>query len=206
MGTLTLYHAGFEIIEYPDVRYGRKNADFGQGFYLSPDREFSMRWARERRGMTSYLNAYELETQDLRVLRLSRDAEWFEYIFENRAARADRFGEYDVITGPVANDTLYDTWGITTSGLLEKGQALRLLMIGPVYLQTVLKTEKAAGALCFLGAEALSSDEIARYRKTVRREEEDFQEQFAKRFLEITESRNDGSDGIVRTGNERRKL
>jgi len=27
-----------------------KNADFGQGFYLSPDREFSVRWARERKG------------------------------------------------------------------------------------------------------------------------------------------------------------
>ena len=33
---MTLYHTSYQIIREPDVRYGRKNADFGQGFYLSP--------------------------------------------------------------------------------------------------------------------------------------------------------------------------
>ena len=31
----------------PDFYRGRKNADFGQGFYLTPDREFAYRWAYE---------------------------------------------------------------------------------------------------------------------------------------------------------------
>ena len=35
MSILTLYHTGFEKIRRPDVHYDRKNADFGQGFYLS---------------------------------------------------------------------------------------------------------------------------------------------------------------------------
>ena len=37
----------FEEIRSPDVHHGRKNADFGQGFYMSPDRSFSERWAKE---------------------------------------------------------------------------------------------------------------------------------------------------------------
>lgn len=47
---MRLYHAGFEIIRQPDVHFGRRNADFGQGFYLTADADFARRWARARRG------------------------------------------------------------------------------------------------------------------------------------------------------------
>ena len=45
---MKLYHTGTLVIHEPDVHYGRKNADFGQGFYLTPDREFACRWAGGR--------------------------------------------------------------------------------------------------------------------------------------------------------------
>ena len=61
---MRLYHACNEVIKNPDVHYGRKNADFGQGFYLSDDLEFSKRWAKERRGMDTVINVYELDTTD----------------------------------------------------------------------------------------------------------------------------------------------
>ena len=44
---MKLYHAGRDEIREPDIYRGRKNADFGQGFYLTPDREFAYRWAYE---------------------------------------------------------------------------------------------------------------------------------------------------------------
>ena len=47
---LRLYHAGFQVIPSPDVRYGRKNADFGQGFYLTADKAFAQKCAREQKG------------------------------------------------------------------------------------------------------------------------------------------------------------
>ena len=50
MERILLYHTGFQRIEKPDIHIGRANADFGQGFYLSDNREFSRRWARTRRG------------------------------------------------------------------------------------------------------------------------------------------------------------
>lgn len=67
METLHLYHTGFQVIEKPDLSAGRKNADFEQGFYLSDNEEFSRRWARHHKGMTTYLNAYELDPAGLRV-------------------------------------------------------------------------------------------------------------------------------------------
>ena len=38
---MQLYHTGFQEIRTPDVHHGRKNADFGQGFYLTADAAFA---------------------------------------------------------------------------------------------------------------------------------------------------------------------
>lgn len=179
MSEVKLFHTGIQVIDKPDITVGRKNADFGQGFYLSDNEEFSRRWARERKGHTTYLNTYCLQTDGLKVKRLVRDEEWFRYIRANRLNRPDIFADYDLIIGPIANDTIYDTWGIITSGLLEENQALRLLMTGPVYEQTVIKTEKAVSALRFTGAVEMSSEEIAIYRETVKKEESEYQKAIA---------------------------
>ena len=61
---MRLYHTGLDIIKVPDLDRGRRNADFGPGFYLSPDGEFSRRWARERSGVSTYVNEYELDLPD----------------------------------------------------------------------------------------------------------------------------------------------
>lgn len=177
---MILYHTGFSEIRMPDVHYGRINADFGQGFYLSDDAEFSRRWARERKGETTYLNTYELATEGLKIKRFSKGIEWFHYIFDNRAGRKDALAEYDVIIGPIANDTIYDTWGLLTSGLIDAETALKVLMIGPGYEQIVVKSKKAASQLRFISSTVLTHEEIAQYRDTVRSEETAFQEAFGK--------------------------
>ena len=182
MEKMRLYHAGFLTIERPDVRYGRSNADFGQGFYLSNSEEFARRWAKQRRGFDTVLNIYELNTEGLGIKRFTRDTEWFDYIFSNRSAKPDIYPEYDVIIGPIANDTLYDTWGVITSGLLDKKLALELLQIGVSYTQIVLKTEKAASRLRFLSSEVLDPESLIPYQKAVKDEEKAFQQQFAERL------------------------
>lgn len=180
MEHITLYHTGFEKIEQPDIHIGRANADFGQGFYLSDNGDFSRRWARSRRGETTWLNTYTLALDGLQVKRFERNAEWFDYIFHNRSGYPDALSEYDVIVGPIANDTIYDTWGISTSGLLSREQSLRLLMIGPVYRQTAIKTERAASRLRFISAQVIEEKEIAAYRDKVLEEQEAYQKEFAE--------------------------
>ena len=175
MEKLNLFHTGFEIIKNPDIALGRKNADFGQGFYLSGSKEFSLRWAKQRKGLVTYLNAYELTADGLNIKRLTRNEEWFEYIYDNRSGYPDSKKENDVIIGPIANDTLYDTWGIITSGLLKRDIALSLLLGGPLYEQTVIKTEKALSRLRFTDAREINVEEIEEDRETVKREEKEYQ-------------------------------
>ena len=127
---VTLYHTSSGSIEHPDVHYGRWNADFGGGFYLSDSREFAQKWASERK---AYVNEYTLDLTGLTVKRFSMDQEWFSYLSENRAGYPDAYGNTDVIIGPIAADTLYDTYGILTSGLIQSGDALKLLSVGQPY-------------------------------------------------------------------------
>ena len=115
MALIELFHAGFQEIRNVDIRIGRTNADFGQGFYLSPDEGFCRRWAREKKGQNAWINGYTLCTEGLNIKEFRRDGEWYDYIFRNRAGYPDSLSEYDVIMGPIANDTIYNLWGVTTS-------------------------------------------------------------------------------------------
>ena len=166
MDRILLYHTGFEEIRSPDVHYGRKNADFGQGFYMSPDRSFSERWAKERKGSSTVINTYELLTDGLRIKRLDRDEEWFDCIFSNR---------------------LYDVFGIPTSGFLNREQSLQLLLVGPVYTQVVIRTEKAAEQLTWLSSEVLDHEKIMLMQQAMLREQEEYQALFAEKMEKITD-------------------
>ena len=167
---MKLYHTSTTEIRDPDIYRGRKNADFGQGFYLTLDMEFAYRWA----GKDAIVNEYELNEEGLLIHRFKRDEDWFNYIFQNRRVRDGL--SVDVVIGPIANDTIFDTLGMISSGLLEPETAMRLLLIGPEYTQVVIKTEKAASQLRWTGAERISrisSDEMEKEQKA-------YQEAFAR--------------------------
>ena len=99
----------------------------------------------------------------------------FDYIFKNR--RSQDTLTADIVTGPVANDTLYDTLGIISSGFLKPEDALALLQIGPVFTQTAVKSMKALEQLRWIGAQKVTDDSY--YRDLVKKEESEYQEQFA---------------------------
>ena len=92
-----------------------------------------------------------------------------------------------MITGPIANDTIYDIWGITTSGLLKPAEALHFLSVGPEYTQTVLKTQKAASHLHFIKAYILPENEISSCQEAVRQEEKAYQIGISEYIQGITE-------------------
>jgi len=180
---MLLYHTGYQEIRKPDIHYGRKNADFGQGFYLTANRDFACRWAKEQRGMLPVLNTYELTEEGLAIHRFNRDDSWFGYIFSNRAGKEDTLPA-DVVIGPIANDTIYDTFGIITSGFLRREMALKLLLIGPLYEQIVIKTEKAASLLKWLSAQEISSADSQHWKEVLAAEEAEYQKLFAKTMEE----------------------
>ena len=172
---MILYHTSNREIRNPDIHHGRKNADFGWGFYLTPDREFAYRWAREN----AVINEYEFDDSEQDIKVFSRDTDWFEYIFNNRLW-VDTLN-VDVVIGPIANDTIFDTLGIITSGYLKSEDALKLLMIGPAYTQIAIKTEKAASQLKWIRAERVERPD----KETLRKEQKAYEEVFGEALNEI---------------------
>lgn len=173
--TLILYHTGYYIIEEPDIHHGRKNADFGQGFYLSDNYEFAHRWGRDFKGREVFVNRYEMDLSGLKIRKLERNEEWYDYIFSNRRGKKDYLKEYDLIIGPIANDTIYDTMGVFTSGLLSREESLRMLLLGRRYVQYALKSEKAKNNLKWLDAVRMTEKEIKESALWLKQEQKQYQ-------------------------------
>lgn len=177
---LELYYGKVRFIE--EKVTGRANADFGAGFYLTPDKDFAGNWAREKTAGEVVVNEYDLDTEGLKVKYLGRDEEWFRYIFHNRRGEPDALAGYDVVTGPIATDTLFETYGIVTSGLITDDQALELLAIGPEFTQTVMKTETAASHLKWTDSYTLSSSDLAKARADYKVLSEAFDAEFSAKL------------------------
>ena len=185
---MKLFHVGFARLVHPDVFYGRKNADFAQGFYTSPDEDFVKKWAKTRPDQETILNIYELNEEGLKIKRFDRNEEWFEYIFNNRHFKEDYLSDYDVIIGPIANDTIYDTWGILTSGMVDEKKALEVLSLGPSYIQVAIKSIKASNQLTWLSSIVMSPEEVKSLRGEVRKEEIEYQKIVAEKLSNVIES------------------
>ena len=64
------------------------------------------------------------------------------------------------------------TMGIFTSGYLSDDIVMPLMKIGPEYMQIVLKTEKAAEKLIWIGSVTLTEDEAKSYEASLLNEQE----------------------------------
>ena len=134
MSNIIVYHGGTETIENPICKFGRKNLDFGQGFYVTNLREQAVTWANNmarNRKMPALLNRYRLDREA--ILQNARckifkayDKEWLEFIVGNRTGQ-ELAKDYDYVEGGVANDRVVDTINLYIAGLMELSTALREL-------------------------------------------------------------------------------
>ncbi len=134
MSNIIVYHGGTETVENPICKFGRKNLDFGQGFYVTNLREQAITWANNmarNRKMPAVLNRYRLDRET--ILQNARckifkayDREWLEFIVGNRTGQ-ELAKDYDYVEGGVANDRVVDTVNLYIAGLMELNMALREL-------------------------------------------------------------------------------
>ena len=134
MSNIIVYHGGTETIENPICKFGRKNLDFGQGFYVTNLREQAVTWANNmarNRKMPAVLNRYRLDREA--ILQNARckifkayDKQWLEFIVGNRTGQ-ELAKDYDYVEGGVANDRVVDTINLYIAGLMELSTALREL-------------------------------------------------------------------------------
>ncbi|MDR0793122.1 MAG: DUF3990 domain-containing protein, partial [Chitinophagaceae bacterium] len=82
------------------------------------------------------------------VLRFDEPSrEWLEFVIANR--RGSIAHDYDFVTGPVANDTLYRIFTIYESGILTLPETISRLKVHELFDQLSFHTEKALANLKF---------------------------------------------------------
>ena len=163
MKKLSLYHGSSEIVKAPEYGKGKKNNDYGPGFYCTEHRELAAEWAcmTENDG---YINCYELDVSGLNILNLQDEKfsilNWLALLFHNRKLRLsspiERKGtnfiiqkylpdteKCDVIIGYRADDSYFSfarAFLTNTITIDQLGIAMRLGKLGEQYM---LKSEKA---------------------------------------------------------------
>jgi len=89
--------------------------------------------------------------KELSVLEFPEASEeWLDFVFANRADHYN--GErYDIIYGPVANDTIYRVITVYENGIIGKEECIRQLKIRKLYNQMTFASEKALSYLKYTG-------------------------------------------------------
>lgn len=153
---MKLYHGSTVIVEQPRIRTDLRALDFGPGFYLTSSESQARRWskvvARRRRSSTSFLSIYELDDSYKDVLRTlffpTADGEWLDFVVANRKEQLISV-PYDLVIGPVANDSTLPVIDDYMDGKYTKEEAVRRLLPQNLTDQYAFLTEQALEMLHF---------------------------------------------------------
>ena len=212
---ITLYHGSEQLVEEPTFGKGKKNNDFGLGFYCTKSEDLAKEWAVSslRNG---FANRYTLDTEYLNILNLNSPdytiLNWITVLVEHRlfsirtpiARRAkkyliDNFGinvnAFDIVTGYRADDSYFDYAESFLNNAISVEQLAAAMKLGKLGEQIVLKSQFAFSRIRFEGFDVAEKEEFYVLRKA--RDDE------ANRlYLELLEEESDGLyiQDIIRGG------
>lgn len=159
---MTLYHGSNVEVKCPKIIKNLRALDFGAGFYLTSDRKQAERWARtvtkRRASGAAMLNIYQVDKERLSTINVLKfetaNAQWLDYVVSNR--KEQNFNNpYDLVIGPIANDSTLQVIDDYMDGKYTKGEAVKRLLPQNLTDQYAFLTEKAIEILSFEGSETL---------------------------------------------------
>lgn len=159
---MVVFHASNCIVKMPMLVESNRLLDFGRGFYTTDNREQAVRFAKSvvgRRGGSPLLNVYDFDADvafaELLTKRFETPtASWLDFVVANRSG--SYVGEhFDLVVGPVANDSVYTTIGLYQKGLMSREATIGELRVHRLYNQIVFCQPRAFRYLKYQKTEAL---------------------------------------------------
>ncbi len=104
--TVILYHGSQQVVKAPEIRAAKFYKDFGTGFYCTILKEQAIRWAT-RFPIIGYVNEFDYqENATLNIKHFEKmTEEWLDFIVHCRRGGSH---DYDIVEGPMANDTIFN--------------------------------------------------------------------------------------------------
>ena len=170
---IIVYHGSTQIVEVPTFGEGRKNNDFGLGFYCTESNDLAKEWAVSSL-RDGFSNRYTLDTEYLNILNLNSPdytiLNWMAVLVEHRlfsiktpvARRAKRYlienfgvnvNAYDLIIGYRADDSYFDYAEAFLNNTITVEQLSRAMRLGKLGEQIVIKSKFAFSKIRFEGFE-----------------------------------------------------
>jgi hypothetical protein len=164
---MNLYHGSFiPDIKQPKLSKCRQKTDFGKGFYTTTSFEQAKKWAILRRNRFHAGQAYVSEYAIDDAVLSSREykikyfdgvtKEWLDFVFNNRRGLASE--KFDMVMGPVANDSLYATLLLYEQGVLSAEAAITQLKTYTLFDQLSFHTPKALATIRFIKTQNIFSE------------------------------------------------
>lgn len=147
---MLLYHGSKEIVQFPEVRKTKYTKDFSWGFYCTQNYKQAIRWANKREG-TPVINTYHYTPDDtISILKFEEMTdEWLNFIARCRSGETHR---YDIVEGPMANDTIWNYVNDFVAGRITKKQFWALAEFKYPTHQISFHTLAALNCLTFEGS------------------------------------------------------
>lgn len=125
-------------VNSPLVHVGRPDLDFGNGFYLTHDREQAIDWARtkasRRKDGVAVLNVYRFDEERFlleggynKIVFPEYNQQWLDFVAASRRGQYPWQG-YDWIEGGVANDSVITTVDAYVDGVMTVERAIDKLV------------------------------------------------------------------------------
>lgn len=176
---LTLYHGSDQIVSSPSLDRGKPNNDYGQGFYCTQHYDLACEWASKIKGRAGFVNQYKLQTEGLKILKLSKKnyniLHWITLLVQNRtfvlsspiSIQAREYlltnfsvdtSEFDMIIGYRADDSYFSFAEDFLNNTISVQHLAKAMKLGKLGLQHVLISERAFTQLTFSEAEPVDTD------------------------------------------------
>ena len=158
---MILYHGSFIEINKPDLKHSRPNVDFGKGFYTTPIYEQAVKWCSKfkKRGKNGIVTRYEFDENDYKALKIlkfdSYSEEWLDFIVDCRRGIAH---SYDIVEGPMADDTIYNYIQNYIDGKISRAAFWELAKFNHPTHQISFHTVSALSTLRYVGNEVVYGD------------------------------------------------
>ena len=160
---MKIYHGGLEIVKIPERRKSNRTLDYGSGFYTTTSFDQAKDWVirriKENKVKTGYVNIYELDqkqTENLNCLIFDKPTdEWVDFVMKNRTQK-DFNHNYDIVYGPVANDSVYAAFALFEGGVLNKQELIAELKTYKLVDQYLFHTIDSLKAISFVDYKEIS--------------------------------------------------
>lgn len=144
-----IYHGSYLKIEFPQIRKHKFTKDFCWGFYCTEIKEQAQKWATKFK--TPIVNEYKLKNLEELKVKVFKDYshEWLDFVVSCRSGATH---SYDVVEGPIADDTIYEYLDAYMDNMMDEEEFFKLMKFKYPTHQISLHTIKALDHIEFMGS------------------------------------------------------